>query len=163
MAIDARLAYIENEILQADPIRLVQMLYRGAIAAAGRARQELRSGNIRERSEQITKAAEILNELTLSLDRDQGGDIARNLAEIYDYVQRLLQDANFRQAEQPLIEVENLLGTLLEAWEQCAPPEPAAKPAPAVTAPPVPPAAPISSLADEMPAYAPRRLAHQYY
>jgi hypothetical protein len=36
----------------------------------------------------------------------------------------LLQDANFRQIEEPLVELEKLLGTLLEAWERCEPPAP---------------------------------------
>jgi flagellar protein FliS len=159
LAIDARLAYIENEILQADPMRLVQMLYRGAIAAVGQARGHLRDGEIRQRSEQITRAAEIINELTLSLDREKGGEIAGNLAELYDYIQRRLQDANFRQQEQPLVEVERLLTTLLEAWEKCSP---VAAPAPAAPAP-APGLKPPPPPADDAPAYSPRRLAAQYY
>ena len=122
MAFAARLAYVENEILQADPIRLIQMLYRGAIEAVAKARGHLREANIQDRSRQITKAAEIINELTLSLDREKGGEIAANLAELYDYLQRLLQDANFRQVEEPLAEAGRLLSTLQEAWAQCTPP-----------------------------------------
>ena len=119
---DARLAYVENEILQADPIRLVQMLYRGALLAVGKARVHVHERDIAARSRQITKASEIINELTLSLNYEQGGEVARNLVELYDYMQRRLQDANFRQVEEPLVELERLLTTLLEAWEQCAPP-----------------------------------------
>jgi flagellar secretion chaperone FliS len=121
LAIDARLAYVENEILQADPIRLVQMLYRGALLAIGKARVHVRERDIAGRSRQLTKASEIINELTLSIDTEKGGEIARNLVELYDYMQRRLQDANFRQVEEPLIELESLLGTILDAWEQCAP------------------------------------------
>lgn len=121
LAFDARLAYVENEILQADPVRLVQLLYRGALEAIGKARVFVREKNILDRSRQITKATDIINELTLSIDRERGGEIAANLVELYDYMQRRLQDANFRQIEEPLIELEKLLGTLLEAWEQCDP------------------------------------------
>jgi flagellar secretion chaperone FliS len=121
LAIDARLAYVENEILQADPIRLVQMLYRGALLAIGKARVHVREQDIAARSKQLTKASEIINELTLSIDSEKGGEIARNLVELYDYMQRRLQDANFRQVEEPLIELESLLGTILEAWDRCAP------------------------------------------
>ena len=156
MAIDARLAYVETDILQADPLRLVQMLYRGALAAIGKARVHILEGDIAGRSRQITKAGEIINELTLSIDRTQGGELAANLVELYDYMQRLLQDANFRQAAGPLTELEGLMSTLLEAWEQCDPG--AAVPAPA----PPPPAAyvPYSSLDDAShTSYAPARLA----
>jgi flagellar protein FliS len=128
LAIDARLAYVENEVLQADPVSLVRMLYHGAIAAAGKAREFVRQRDIRGRSAQITKATEIINELSLSLDRQKGGELAGNLAELYDYMQRRLQEANFRQIEEPIAEVENLLSTLLEAWEQL--PSPVQQPPP---------------------------------
>ena len=131
MALDARLTYVENEILAADPIRLVQLLYRGAITAVGKARVHLRERDIQQRSRQITKATDIINELTLSVDRNQGGELAGNLVELYDYMQHRLQDANFRQVEPPLAEVENLLTTLLEAWDRCTP-----TPAAAATPPP---------------------------
>lgn len=121
MALDARLAYVEQEILQAGPVKLVQLLYRGAVQAVAAARVHVQARDIAARSRQITKASEILSELTLSLDRQRGGEIAIQLAELYDYMQRRLQDANFRQVEEPLVEVEVLLTTLLEAWEQCDP------------------------------------------
>ena len=108
---------LENEILQADPIRLVQLLYRAALAALGKARIHVREGKIVERSHQISKAGDIVNELTLSINRSQGGEIAATLVELYSYMQTRLQDANFRQVEEPLAEVETLLTTLLEAWE----------------------------------------------
>ena len=142
MAIDARLTYLENEILQADPIRLVQLLYRAALAALGKARIHVREGKIVERSHQISKAGDIVNELTLSINRSQGGEIAATLVELYSYMQTRLQDANFRQVEEPLAEVETLLTTLLEAWEQC-------------TATPLPP----RYQADDLPSYGLPRLA----
>ena len=114
-------AYVETEILQADPVRLVCLLYRGAVDASAKARQHLRAGQIRERSRQITRASEIINELAISINTEQGGQIGRNLVELYDYMQGLLQQANFRQSDAPLLELEKLLSTLLTAWEQCQP------------------------------------------
>ena len=123
----AQQTYLENEILQADPLELVRILYRAALEAVGKARIHLRSNEIKERSRQITKAGAIINELALSVDRERGGEIARNLVELYDYMQRCLQEANFQQSDAPLAELEKLLGTLLEAWENCMPaPPPAA-------------------------------------
>ncbi len=147
MQTDARLAYVENEILQADPLELVKMLYRGALQAVIKARGFLRASDIPGRSRQVTKASEIINELTLSLDHERGGEIARNLVELYDYMQRLLQDANFRQVEPPLAELEALLSTLLEAWEQC---DPSSAPAPPSRHPNLPAAVamPPSALAN---------------
>ena len=114
---NARLAYLETEILQADPVELVRLLYRGALEAVAKARQHVRENNIRARSQQITKASEILNELATSVDVEKGGAIAGNLLELYDYMQRLLIEANFQQVEGPLVELESLLATVLEGWE----------------------------------------------
>jgi flagellar protein FliS len=116
--------YIESEILTADPIKLIQLLYRGALQAVSAARNSMRSGDIPGRSKQISKAAAIVNELAQSLDHSKGPEISRPLTEIYDYIQRRLIDANVQQMEAPLIEVESLLGTLAEAWQNIAPPEP---------------------------------------
>jgi flagellar secretion chaperone FliS len=149
LAIDARLAYVESEILQADPVRLVRMLYGGALDATAQARGHIRLGDIGGRSRQITKAVAIINELMLSLDRERGGEIAANLAELYDYINRRLQDANFRQIEEPLIETERLLTTLLDAWDQCHP-APSLERPPAYASQQQPP-----HIADDFPTYAP--------
>jgi flagellar protein FliS len=109
--------YLEAEVLNADPMKLVRMLYRGAIEATGAARLHLAAGAIRERSLQIMKAWRILDELAQSLDHQQGGAISPALARLYAYMQTRLIEANSRQADAPLAEVESLLGTLFEAWQ----------------------------------------------
>jgi flagellar protein FliS len=114
-------AYLKNEILETDGWRLVQLIYQAAIEAIGKAREHLREGAIQARSRQITRASELVAELALSLDHNAGGSLSRNLAELYDYMQRLLQEANFRQIEPPLVEAQDLLRTLLEAWQEAAP------------------------------------------
>lgn len=112
--------YLENEILQAEGCRLVQLLYRSAVEAIDKARGHLRANEIQLRSREITKAQEIVNELAQSLDHSAGGDISQNLAELYDYVQRLLMDGNFNQSEAPLAEAQSLMQVLLDGWEQAA-------------------------------------------
>lgn len=112
-------AYLDNQAVSADPLELVRMLYRGAVEAVGSARRHLRDGDIPARTRQISKAIAILNELTLSLDHEAGGEISRRLAELYDYLQRLILQANFEQVEAPLVEAEQLLTTMLEGWENC--------------------------------------------
>jgi len=120
MSIDARQTYMEGEVEQADGIQLVELLYRKAVEAIARARGHLRSGEILPRSRQITRASEILTELALSVDHASGGPLSRNLVELYDYMQHLLQTANVAQTEAPLAEAQRLLETLLEAWEEAS-------------------------------------------
>ncbi len=116
---------LEAEVMSAPPIRLVQMLCRGALDAVVSARSHLQAGDIVARSGQITKAQVILTELSTSLDHARGGALATRLAELYAYMQKQLTEGNFRQADKPLAETERLLTTLTEAWDECAPePEP---------------------------------------
>jgi flagellar protein FliS len=108
--------YLEAEVLGADPLKLVQLLYRGAIDAVRVARRRLAEQNIRERSREINRAWAILQELTGSLDHAQGGEISRSLAGLYAYMQVRLIEANTQQSGEPLEEVEALLTTLSDAW-----------------------------------------------
>ena len=121
MATNAYEAYLESKILTADPVELVQLLYRAALDAVRQARIELRHGRIRERSRAITRASDILNELALSVDHSAGGELSRNLVELYAYMQQSLIDANARQQDPPLEETERLLASLVEAWQNCRP------------------------------------------
>jgi len=118
-------SYFEDELQEASPLTLVLMLYRGALDAIACARRHLRAGDIRARSRAITKAMAIVRELSLSLNRQEGGELSRNLARLYGYAGKLLIQANFEQREKPLEEVERVLTTLQEGWTECARQEPA--------------------------------------
>jgi flagellar secretion chaperone FliS len=111
--------YLENEILSASPVRLIQMLYTAALDSIASARRCLRAGDIRARSRAITKTMRIVTELSRSLNREAGGDLSQNLANVYGYVIRLLVESNAKQLETPLDEAERLLSTLAEAWAEC--------------------------------------------
>jgi len=111
-------AYLESQVLTADPVELVRLLYRAAANAVRSAGAHLETGRIAERSRQISKAHAILSQLSATLDRARGGTLSRSLAELYDYMQRRLLEANLRQQAAPLKEVESLLATLLEGWDQ---------------------------------------------
>ncbi len=111
-------AYLESQVLNAEPMELVRMLYRAACAATRSAHAHLAAGRIAERSRQISKAHAILSQLSVSLDHTRGGTLSRSLLELYDYMQRRLLQANLEQKAEPLAEVERLLGTLLAGWER---------------------------------------------
>lgn len=118
MSIQAYKNQQDWDILGASPLELVRALYRGAIRNVRLARTALANGQIRERSAAITNACAIVQELTVSLDKESGGEVASNLAELYVYIHRRLGDANIEQSDAPLAEAERLLQTLLEAWSQ---------------------------------------------
>jgi flagellar protein FliS len=112
--------YLETRVMSASPLELVRMLYDAAQQAVRDARRHLAAGDIAARSGRIFRAIEVLAELSGSLDRGRGGEIARQLAELYDYMQRRLIDANIRQTDEPLAEVLGLLEMLSSAWQEAA-------------------------------------------
>jgi len=116
-------SYFEDDVLGASPLKLVQLLYRAALDSIAAARRFVRLGDIRSRSRAVSKAMAIVTELALSLNVEQGGELSRNLAQLYGYVEKLLIQANFEQREQPLEEAERLLSTLAEAWAILTPEE----------------------------------------
>ena len=105
----------------------MRALYRGAIDAVALARVHLEKGAIRERSRQITKALLIVHELLRSLDHTLGAAVSRQLAELYVYIANRLIEANRKQIDEPLAEVERLLATLLEAWSSLPQYEPVSR------------------------------------
>ena len=82
----------------------------------------LQQGNIAARGEAITKAISIIESgLQQSLNKDVGGDIAARLDALYTYMAHRLLEANVRQSEEVLVEIDGLLATLEEAWMAIAP------------------------------------------
>ncbi|MBV9267800.1 MAG: flagellar export chaperone FliS [Acidobacteriaceae bacterium] len=113
-------AYLESKVFTASPLQLVHLAYEGAIEVIGEARLHLANKRIQERAAAITKAQRILTELQSSLDVQKGGQIATRLGQLYDYMQRRLIEANFKQADEPLAEVQRLLETVDQAWKEIA-------------------------------------------
>jgi flagellar protein FliS len=116
---------LDTKILAATPMELVKLLYQAAIEAVQAARRHLTRGEIVERSRSVSRAVEILTELSGSLDHEKGGELSARLAALYDYLQRTLLEANFRQADDGLAQAETLLKTLNEAWSAIESPGPA--------------------------------------
>jgi flagellar protein FliS len=109
-------AYLESRILSADPVELVAILYEHAILYTGHARECLAKRDIAGRSEKIARVIGIIGELDSSLNHSAGGEISANLARLYQYIRQRLVMANLQQQDEPLAEVERLLGTISEAW-----------------------------------------------
>lgn len=109
---------LETQVLGASPERLISLLYMGARAAIGQARLHLQEGRITERGAAISKAIKIVDEgLKTGLNMEAGGEIAANLARLYDYIVRTLLMANLKADPEALETADRLLADLAEAWQ----------------------------------------------
>lgn len=112
---------VETALTDADPHRMIEMLYDGAVESVARARTALAGRDIPGRGAAISKAIRIIDEgLKASLD-ERGGEIARNLRDLYVYMTRRLLEANLNADDAALQEVGRLLDTLRGAWKDIAP------------------------------------------
>jgi len=121
--------YLETEYSSADPgqtglhcsiVARFDANGRGATAPDRNAR----SGSVLAK---LMRALEILRELSRSLDPEYG-QISRPLSDLYAYMQTRLIEANSKQIDPPLAEVEQLLSTLLEGWKAVSSPRPPVAP-----------------------------------
>lgn len=108
--------------MSASPHQLIEMLFDGAYSALVRARLFMQQGETVAKGEAISKAINIIdNGLKAGLDLEKGGELAANLADLYDYMVRRLLQANLRNDVQAIEEVEGLLSNIADAWKQISP------------------------------------------
>jgi flagellar protein FliS len=114
---------VDSSIASASPHKLISMLFDGAIVAVFHGKSYMLQGNIAAKGESISKAIAIIDEgLKISLDEEAGGEMAKNLKALYEYMSYRLLMANARNDLTGLDEVARLLGELKGAWEQIGQP-----------------------------------------
>jgi len=77
-------------------------------------------GKIEKISKAVVKTQEIVAELMVSLDFEQGGDIAKNLFSLYTWFNRELMEANMNQDRRRISSVRYLIDELRGAWQEIA-------------------------------------------
>lgn len=123
---------VESGVSAADPHKLISMLYQGALLAIANAKNGIMRKDIPAKGAAISKAILIIDDgLKASLDKDVGGELAQNLASLYDYMTSRLLAANMKNDMAALDEVARLLTDLKGAWDSIRPASvaPAAAPA----------------------------------
>ncbi len=115
-------AYRETTVRTAGQGKLIVMLYDEALKQIDTclAHMEDRSKHLDSVHNSIVKAQDVITELTVSLDFDRGGEIARNLFNLYMFFNRQLMEGNVRKDVKPIREVRTFLAQLREAWVRIA-------------------------------------------
>jgi flagellar protein FliS len=103
-------------VAAADPHRLVVMLMDGALERIVTARGCIERKETVEKARLLNRAVSIIGELRSSLDMKAGGQIAVNLADLYDYMCRLVLQANADNSIKRLDEASKLLHEIRGAW-----------------------------------------------
>jgi|GEM_PF-764596 len=103
-----------------DKERLVVMVYEGIVDFLRQARERMQEGQKARKGEAISRVIALLTELDCALDRQAGGEMAANLADLYQWMMGRLTEANLRDEVKGLEEVEAVAVQLLEGFREAA-------------------------------------------
>lgn len=110
---------VQSMVDSASPQQLIKMLFDGLLASINAARGAIERGDISEKVRHIGKAVRILQEGLLgALDREKGGELAGNLASLYEYCTTQLTLANARNDASMVDEVAGLVSTVAQGWNK---------------------------------------------
>ena len=108
--------YQKVQVTTADRLKLVVMLYDGAISFLKSAINCLEKNDMAGKGIYIAKAQDIIDELNNSLNLNDGGEIASTLRKIYNFLYFYLVKANLKKDPKMIQEVIDILSSLREAW-----------------------------------------------
>lgn len=117
---DYQKMHVEQEVADASPYQLIQLMLDRLLARIAIARGHVERGDTAGKGQHIGKAISIVDGLRVSLDGDKGGEIAANLAALYDYMSRRLLHAQLHDDPSALNEVASLVREIKSAWEAIA-------------------------------------------
>lgn len=111
-------AYKTNNVIGASQKKLIIMLYEAIIRNLKLAIMDIDAKNIESANNHIGKAQDILVELMTTLDMVNGGDIARGLLSLYQYMYERTIKGNVYRDKDAIIEVISMIHELKETWEK---------------------------------------------
>ncbi len=112
--------YQRTQVMTSSRVQIVVMLYDAAIQSIELARAGIESNDPKEKGRFLGRAISIIGELNSVLDFEQGGEIARSLHRLYEYMLSELVMANARNDMRRLNGPHRCLTTLREGWREIA-------------------------------------------
>ncbi len=111
-------AYKKTSVETASKEQILLMLYQAAIKNCKKGIEAIEQNNIAKKGEYIGKMQDIVVELSNSLDFEVGGDVAKELASLYDYLLYSSTQANIKIDKTHLEGCLKVLNTLYDGWTE---------------------------------------------
>lgn len=108
--------YKQTSVQSASREKILLMLYEGAIRFVKQAMMAIDKKDIADRGMNIGRAYDVVMELNNSLNHEIGGDIAKNLEQLYMFITEQLTKANATGQKKPLEDALKVLETLYSGW-----------------------------------------------
>lgn len=114
-------AYLSTQVNTATQGDVLLMLYDTAIKHLKLAKEKMAERDYAGKGNLITKAIEIISELHECLNKERGGEVAKNLSQVYFLCNTRLLQANIEMNPGKLDEVVGILSGLRQAFAQIIP------------------------------------------
>lgn len=111
-------AYKKTSVETASKEQILLMLYQAAIKNCKKAIEAIEQKNVAKKGEYIGKMQDIVVELSNSLDFEVGGEVAKELSSLYDYILYSSTQANIKIEKTPLEGCLRVLNTLYDGWTE---------------------------------------------
>lgn len=108
-------------VADADPHALVLTVLDDILGRLAVARTCIEKRETRRMAGVLHSAVILIAELRGSLNLQEGGPLAQNLSELYDYIARRLIHANLNSDAAAVAEVHSLLGEIRSGWMAIGP------------------------------------------
>ena len=111
-------AYRQESFENAPPLKIVRMMYQGALRFIDGALECDPADPTSRFVHLVGRADAVVTELRLALDADQAPEVSADLERLYLFVESTLQRALVERSADQLPAARAVLATLLEAWSQ---------------------------------------------
>lgn len=118
MAANPYQKYKQVSILSASREQILLMLYEGAIKFTKLAMKAIDEKKIADRGHNILRAYDIILELHATLDHKVGGDLSKQLEQLYLFMMDQYTQANIKGEKAPLEANLKVLENLYDGWKQ---------------------------------------------
>lgn len=110
--------YLANEVMQASPKRLIELLLEGCIKNLKLAVIAIDKEDVNLAHNKLVRAQDIISELRYSINEEVGGEVAQQFIQLYEYINNQLVLANLKKDKAVVEKIEGMVEELLKTWKQ---------------------------------------------
>jgi len=110
--------YLAQQINGATPERIMFMLLEGAQRFLIQAVAAIRRRDIATRARMVNRVSSIVEEMSIRLNHEEGGELVTNLSRIYDWWLKELFEASQKNQAERLELVERQIAEMKTAWAE---------------------------------------------
>lgn len=111
-------AYLVQRVMSAGPEQQAALLMEAGQRFIGKAIKAMEESNHLEVGRCLSRVTEIINEATLRLNHEEGGELVDNLGKVYDWWIWEVFEASATKDTGRLKTLSHHMGEIRQAWEQ---------------------------------------------